>query len=118
MDKLVRNGSKQTWIKAGTSVLTDRIVIGISGKNVSLDAPLPDSVRPELFDSGSDVPVLIRYSWPSRVSHSGVENLRAYTSGAENSNGFASFANAINCWARDINLQDYQSRGRNSSKYR
>jgi len=109
MDKLVRDGKPQTWIKAGSSVTTERVISAIDKNNVTLDAAYPDSIRPDLFDDDNDIPYIREFSWENRLEHSGVENLKAINPKAQNSHQFATFDNAMNCWARDLFLQDFGS---------
>eukprot|EP01117_Protostelium_nocturnum_P005751 TRINITY_DN2074_c0_g1_i1.p1 TRINITY_DN2074_c0_g1~~TRINITY_DN2074_c0_g1_i1.p1 ORF type:complete len:510 (+),score=172.80 TRINITY_DN2074_c0_g1_i1:175-1704(+) len=108
MDKLVRNGKNETWIKAGAVIITDRIIKKIQGNNITLDAAFPDSIRPELFDSDSDVPTITKYTWAGRLENSGIENLAAVHPSKLNSNGFIKVNQAINCWVRELDLKDYQ----------
>jgi len=109
MDKLVRNGHKQTWIHPGSVVETDRVIVAIKGHNVTLDAAFPDSIRPQFFDSDSDIPYLSTYTWESRIQHSAVENFMVVhpSGGGENIDGFLLIDDAINCWTRDIVIKDF-----------
>src|SRR6185369_13071373 len=44
MDRLVRNGKPQTWIKAGTTQRWERSIRKIQGHTITLDIPLSDSL--------------------------------------------------------------------------
>jgi len=43
MDKLVRTGKAQTWLRPGSIVHSDRVIGAIAGNQITLDAPLTDS---------------------------------------------------------------------------
>jgi len=109
MDRLVRNGTNQTWIKAGSAVTTDRIITAISGNNITLDAGYPDSIRPDLFDSANDLPYVQVYTWSGRIYNSGVESLRVIHPKQDVPHQFALIDSAIHCWARNLYLQDFIS---------
>ncbi|PRP81996.1 hypothetical protein PROFUN_10490 [Planoprotostelium fungivorum] len=109
MDKLVRDNSAQTWIKAGSSVNTDRIITAITNNTITLDAGYPDSIRPELFDSDKDLPYVVPYTWTDRLENVGVESMRAiFPATMETNYGhFLDMDKAYNCWVRDLYLQDF-----------
>ncbi|PRP81968.1 hypothetical protein PROFUN_10462 [Planoprotostelium fungivorum] len=111
MDKLVRDGKPQTWIKAGSSVTTDRIITAITNNTITLDAGYPDSIRPELFDSDKDLPYVVPYTWTDRLENVGVENMRAIYPATLTNNGghFLDMDKAHNCWVRNLYLQDFMS---------
>jgi len=111
MDKLVRDGKPQTWIKAGSSVTTDRIITAITNNTITLDAGYPDSIRPELFDSDKDLPYVVPYTWTDRLENVGVENMRAIYPATLTNNGghFLDMDKAHNCWVKNLYLQDFMS---------
>jgi len=74
MDKLVRDGKPQTWIKPGTRTNSDRVITAISGNQIALDVPLSDS-----FDATYLTPpgtTIVKYTFPGRIEHVGLESLR------------------------------------------
>jgi hypothetical protein len=109
MDKLYRANAlgvmeHQTWIAPGTKINTDRTITAISGKKITFDAPITDN-----FDSkylGSPVGTVAKYSFPGRLSHCGLEDLKIVAS--PNADGFTSFQTdaSIDCWVRNVSIQD------------
>src|SRR5437870_696639 len=74
MDKLVRDGKPQTWLKAGTIISTDRVISARSGKRIVLDVPLSDSLDATYLEPpGASV---VKYTFPGRIDRVGVESLR------------------------------------------
>jgi hypothetical protein len=71
MDHLHRDGKKETWIKPGTIIHADRIITGISGHLVTVDAPIPDS-----YDHKLTKVTVTPYTFPGRIHDVGVESLR------------------------------------------
>jgi hypothetical protein len=74
MDTLVRDGKKQTWIRAGTSIRTDRTIKAISGNRITLDVPLSDSLDSRFLSPESAT--LVKYAFPGRIREVGVESMR------------------------------------------
>jgi hypothetical protein len=74
MDTLVRDGKPQTWIAAGALIDTDRTIASIDGHRVTLDVPLSDSLDAAYLDPPG--PTLVKYTFPGRISHVGLESLR------------------------------------------
>jgi hypothetical protein len=74
MDKLVRDGSPQTWLNPGFNHTWERVITAIAGKRVTLDVPLSDS-----FDGRYVKPPggwMQKFSFEGRLTQVGVENLR------------------------------------------
>jgi hypothetical protein len=72
MDKMVRDGKKETWVSG--VIRTERVVKAISGNRITLDIPLTDS-----FDSRYLSPPggsLVKAVVSGRIAQIGVENLR------------------------------------------
>jgi hypothetical protein len=104
MDSLVRDSSHQTWIAVGTKITTDRTVAAVSGNKITFDAPITDS-----FDSlylGSPVGTVSKYTYSGRITQCGVENLKIVA--PADTGSFSSFDinAAMDCWVRDIVIQD------------
>ncbi len=109
MDTLVRNGQPQTWIKIGTSIRTDRVIAGISGNQITLDAPLTDSFDGTLLNppAGS----MVKYTFPGRISQVGVEHLGVIAPAQDLDISNPQFQamtmdTVINGWVRDVAIQD------------
>ena len=109
MDTLVRNGTHQTWIAAGSHITTDRVIQAISGNQITLDAPLTDS-----FDSkflGTPVGTMAHYTFPGRISQVGLEHLRVVgqpldTDITTPQYMLVNFDAVIDGWANDVVAQD------------
>jgi len=109
MDTLVRDGRPQTWLAAGTIITTDRVITGISGHRITLDAPITDSIDAGLLDPPGAR--LARYAWPGRISQVGVEGLRieAPRQGSSLSGpqfGFLTVDAVVDGWVRDVYMKD------------
>jgi hypothetical protein len=112
MDTLVRDGKPQTWIKAGASIRTDRVVKSVSGKTIVLDVPLSDSIDGKYLNPPGAT--IVKYSFPGRISGVGVENLRVAapaddTPIIERQYTVLLIDTAIEAWARDIAVQETQN---------
>jgi hypothetical protein len=73
MDRFPTDG-KGSWLdwRPGTlDVRWDRVVAKVDGDTITLDAPLTTAL-----DAAHGGGKVRRYSWPGRISHVGVENLR------------------------------------------
>jgi hypothetical protein len=71
MDHLVRNGQPQTWIAEGSVIHADRVITAVSGTEVTVDAPLSDSLDAK-YTSATVAP----YTFSGRISQVGVEAMR------------------------------------------
>ena len=70
----MRDNVPQVWLTAGQSLFrTDRVITAISGNQITLDAPMTDSIDSAYLNppGGS----LAKYSW-DRLTKIGIENLR------------------------------------------
>jgi hypothetical protein len=73
MDTLVRNGMPQTWIATGSLIHHDRVVTAVAGNQITIDAPLPDSLDAQyLRPPGATV---VKYQFPGRISQVGIEGM-------------------------------------------
>jgi hypothetical protein len=112
MDTLVRDGTAQTWIKAGNSIQTDRTIQAISGKLIALDVPLTDS-----FDAKYLSPpgaTMVKYEFPGRITQVGVENLRVAAPFTDVPITSADFTvlrmdAVVDAWVRDVAIQETQN---------
>jgi len=103
MDNLVRDGKPQTWIKAGSSIITERIIASINENRITLTVPLADSYNSRFTDNNTTVVVVNHIK---RLKNAGVENLQIISPDqAVNHSEALYYALNINgedCWARDI----------------
>lgn len=110
MDTLVRNGQPQTWISAGSTVTTDRVILAINGNRITVDAPLTDNL-----DATYTSPTTVsKYTFPGRLSQVAAEGF-AVLANPQNVditepqfNGLNMSA-VINGWMRDVIFQDTQN---------
>jgi hypothetical protein len=107
MDRLVRNGKKETWVKG--TIRTERVIKSISGNKITLDIPLTDSFDARYLDppGGSLVKAVVS----GRIAQVGVENLRivspAQAVGIDEPHHQALRMNAaMDAWVRDIAIED------------
>jgi len=109
MDTLVRDGSRQTWISAGTVMNSDRRIAAIAGNHVTLDAPLADSIDSTYLDPPGGR--LVKYSWPGRISNVGLEGVRILappqgTSWRDPKFRFLSMDAVVDAWVKDVYFKD------------
>jgi hypothetical protein len=104
MNLLVRDGAPQTWISAGTKIPTDRVIKSISGNAITLDAPLTDS-----FDStylGTPVGTISKYTFSSRVSQVGLENLTIQNSVPGVTGNSINMDDVLDSWVRNVESKE------------
>ncbi len=123
-DMLVRDGKAQTWIKAGSFIHTDRAIRAISGKLITLDVALSDSLDAKFLEApgaargttpGTTLGTtqgasMVKYEFPGRISQLGVENLRVvapFTDVAIASPDFAVLR--MDAWVKDVAIQETQN---------
>jgi hypothetical protein len=93
-----------TWIAAGTVITTDRIITGISGNQITLDAPLTDS-----FDTnylGIPAGTMSKYSWSGRISQVGLEHLFIQEPAVTTAYQSVYMDSLMDSWVRDVVIQD------------
>jgi hypothetical protein len=105
MDTLVRNGAPQTWINAGSVIKHDRVIAAVNGNEVTIDAPLSDSLDAQFVKPPGAT--LAKYSFPGRISEVGLEGLHVVVPGMATPINQATFKllnmNATsNGWLKDI----------------
>jgi len=113
MDLLVSSaGQPQTWLSAGSTITTDRIITAVNGNQITLDAPLTDS-----FDSSVLNPpggTIIHYTFAGRISQVGVEHLSVIAPPLNVDISQPQFTGltmgaVMDGWAQDITFQDTQN---------
>jgi hypothetical protein len=112
MDTLVRDGKAQTWIRAGSSIRTDRTIKAVAGNRITLDVPLTDSFDSKFLSPPG--PTLVQYTFPGRISQVGVENLRMVAPAQDVPISGAQYTvllmdAVIDGWARDIDVRETQN---------
>jgi len=70
MDTLVRNGAPETWLAVGSVIHADRVITGINGNAVTVDAPITDS-----FDARYTAATVSAYTFDGRITNVGVEGM-------------------------------------------
>jgi hypothetical protein len=105
MDTLVRNGLPQTWISAGSVIKHDRVVAAVNGNEMTIDAPLSDSLDAQFVKPPGAT--LVKYSFVGRISEVGLEGLHVVVPGMATPIDQATFKmlnmNATsNGWLKDI----------------
>jgi hypothetical protein len=112
MDKLVRDGKPQTWLRPGTMIRTDRMVQSVSGDALTLDAPLTDDLDAKYLPPGGAR--LVKYEFPGRISEVGVEDMRIAApvqdvpiTGPQYT--VLRMDAVIDAWARDLIVQETQN---------
>jgi hypothetical protein len=111
MDALVRNGQPQTWISAGSTIGTDRVIAALDGNRVTLDVPLTDSLDSQYVSPGAAV---VRYTFPGRISQVGIEGFSVIAVPknvdiTEPQYQGLSVGALIDAWVRDVTFQDTQN---------
>ena len=93
------------WEPDTMNIRFDRVITRIEGNRVFLDAPLANSF--ELQYGGGTIQ---RYSWAGRIENVGIENLRAesdfaFDTDEDHAWDFVSISNAQNVWVRHTTSQ-------------
>ena len=73
MDDMTRDGKPQTWIKVGSSIVTERRIAAVAGNRITVDVPLSDSFDAKYLNPPGTSVAKIRP--PARLSQCGVESL-------------------------------------------
>jgi hypothetical protein len=108
MHDLVRDGRKQTWIRAGNTTTTERRIAGLSGNSITLDVPLSDSFDARYLNPPGTV--VARIQPPPRLSQVGIEYLQIESPPQEISHTQPHFTalrlNGEDCWVRDVVIDE------------
>lgn len=105
MDKMVRDGKKQTWIQG--DITCDRIITKKKGNRITVDVPLTDS-----YDAGYLNPPgvsVAKVSSSGELTQIGIENLRINSPKqsvtiSEGSNKAFTMSGVSDAWARNIEV--------------
>jgi hypothetical protein len=105
MNTLVRNGQPQVWLKPGQTFRSDRVITAVQGNQITIDAPLSDSIDAAYLDpSGATV---TPYSFNGRIAEVGLEHLHVVVPGSATPINQATYElvsidAAINGWIDDV----------------
>jgi hypothetical protein len=106
MDMLVRGGQPQTWLRAGSSIKTDRVIQSISENQITLDVPLTDSFDAQYLNPPGVT--MTKYTFPGRISQVGVESLNVVAPPPRGGPLYMALrmSAVTDAWARDIAIQE------------
>ncbi len=108
MDDMERNGRKQTWLKPGTTISTERTIKAITGNTITVDVPLTDALDAKLLSPPGATVVKVRP--PARVSQVGIERLHIESPPQEINHSQPHFSalrfSAEDGWARDLVIDE------------
>ena len=108
MHDLVRDGRRQTWIRVGNELVTERRIAGLEGKRITLDVPLSDSFDSQYLDPPGVEVETIRP--PQRLLQVGVEDLHIASPPQPFSHSQRHFTamrvNGEDCWVRDVAIDE------------
>jgi hypothetical protein len=107
------DGPTDPWLPGSENMDSDRVITQMDGNLITIDAPLTDALE-QKYGGGT----IFKYSFPGRIDHVGVENLRgesAFDSSVTDKDGhavdekhawtFISLAGVENAWVRQITAQ-------------
>jgi len=109
MDKLVRDGQKETWLSAPGELYTERRVVGIQGNRLELDLPLTDGFDQRyLTPPGAVIAKCVR---TGGISQAGVERLRIVSPPqpveiTERHHQAVRMNSVTDGWLRDLAIED------------
>ena len=108
MDKMTRDGKPQTWIKAGSLLITQRTIASLAGNKITLDVPLSDCIDAAYTKPNGTLVAKIQPR--NMVTQSAVEYLHIQSPPMEMSYEQAPYSalriNGRDCWARDIKIEE------------
>ena len=99
-------GTKQ-WTEGAFDLHFDRVVTGVSGDAITIDAPIVNPIQQEY-----GVGTVAAYTFAGRIEHVGVEKLRGdstYTSATDEEHGWnlITIAQAQNCFVRNVTARHF-----------
>lgn len=99
--------AKRNWVPGFADIKWDRIITGISGNKITVDAPITTAIEAKY--GGATV---FAYSWPGRIRECGIEHIRAvsdYSSKTDEEHAwtFIVLDKAENLFVRDVIAQHF-----------
>jgi beta-glucosidase len=96
------------WTPASRVIRYERHITSVDGNQITIDAPTVEAIQQE-FGGG----YVARYQFPGRISHVGIESLRAesdYASAADERHAtrMIAFANVRDAWVRNVTAQFFE----------
>jgi len=104
MHDLLRNGAPQTWLSATSQMVTERRITAISGTQLTLDAPVSDSIDTR-YVSGQVAP----YTYSARISQVGIEGLRVLGRATPQGYKMLSMDAVTDSWVKNLYGRDLRS---------
>ena len=108
MDDLTRDGKPQTWIRAGTTLATERRIVAIAAKTLTLDVPLSDSFDARYLNPPGTV--VVKIPPLILVKQVGIEHLHIESPLQEISHTEPHFTAlrimGEDCWACDVAIDE------------
>ena len=109
MDTLVRNGKRETWLSAGSSTQTERVIQGVAGNTLILGVPLSDSFDARYLDPPGGT--VVKCAVSGRISQVGVESLRIFAPAqvveiSQRHHQAIQMNGVSDAWLRDIMIED------------
>jgi len=105
MDCLSRNGSKQTWLDNKCVMNCDRVVTGIRGNQIQLDAALPEALT-AATDGQS---LVFAYDFPGRIEKVGIRDLTLQCSASARASTAVNLNALKDCFISCVNTEDFDS---------
>ncbi|MDB5105882.1 MAG: hypothetical protein JWP91_3571 [Fibrobacteres bacterium] len=94
----------QTWLGVGTSLNTDRTIVAITGNRITFDGPITDNFDAKYL--GNPVGTVSKYAFPGRINRSAIERLKIVAAPVSEPFTSVRIAAAMDCWVRDVVIQD------------
>lgn len=109
MDRLVRSGKPQVWMRANGQISYERIIRAITDNRITLDVPLPDAIDASF--STPEVATVVKIAQPERIKQCGIESLQIISPPPEGTlkaknNDSASLNDCEDCWLKDMVMRD------------
>ena len=108
MDKLVRDGKPQTWIKNDSQTTAGRTIRSIDGNRIMLDVPLTEAIDAQFLNQPA---VVVKTPSVKPLSQSGIESLQIISPPVKGTLTAGNFGGirlttCEDCWVRDIVMHE------------
>jgi hypothetical protein len=108
MDDLTRDGKPQTWMRSGTTLVTERRIVAIDGRRLTVDVPLSDSFDAKYLNPPGTA--VLKIVPPARLTEVGVEHLHIESPRQEVNHTQELYTairlNGQDCWMRDVVIDE------------